>query len=114
MSYTPPVGQNGYMTSGWGAGSQTALTARDIEHIADKAGFAVDMIENALTNFDAIEKELMELSGSSVPPTPEGLRIIAHRIDTAQKQVQQGLAKVKEFQGDIAKTTSTLQNNTWR
>jgi hypothetical protein len=109
--YTPPVGQasTNYM-SGWGTNSQTKSTAKDISHIADKSEFAVDMIENALIGFDAIEKELMELSSSSVPPTPEMLRIIAHRIDTNQKQVQKGLEKVKEFQKDIAKNSSVIQN----
>jgi DNA repair ATPase RecN len=94
---------------GWST-NRTDQTANHIDHIADKASFAIDMINNALIGFDAIEKELMELSSAAMPPQPEALRAIAHRVDSHQKQVQDGLAKLKNFMSEIDRTTDNIQN----
>lgn len=114
--YTPPVGQTPNYMGGWNT-NHTSHTADKIDHIADKASFAVDMINNALIGFDGIEKELMELSSAAAPPQPETLRAIAHRVDTYQKQVQDGLVKLKHFMQDIDRTTDNIQNQSrtgWR
>lgn len=108
-NYTPPTGQNTNYMNGWDT-NRTNQTATHIDHIADKASFAIDMINNALIGFDGIEKELIELSLASMPPQPHNLKALAHRIDTNQKQVQDGLAKLKTLMSDIDKTTDTLQN----
>ncbi|MDR4982517.1 hypothetical protein CN491_23930 [Bacillus cereus] len=114
-NWTPPLGQTpNYMNGGWNT-HQTSRTADKVDHIADKASFAVDMINNALIGFDGIEKELMELSSASNPPQPETLRIMAHRIDTYQKQVQNGLFNLKKFMEDIDKATDNIQRNSdWK
>jgi hypothetical protein len=114
-NYTPPVGQTNYM-SGWGSSNNnTKSSAKDIEHTADKTDFAVDMVDNALLAYDSVEKELMEMANASMPPTPEALRALAHRIDNHQQQARMGLLKIKEFQKNIVKSSGTIQqNNGWR
>ncbi|MFE4029229.1 hypothetical protein ACFX4N_24030 [Priestia sp. YIM B13551] len=112
--FTPPVGSTpNYMTD-WST-SPTKHAAMKIEHTADKAAFAVDILNSAVTGFDAIEKELIEMSNSPHPPQPHHVRTIAHRIDTHQKQVQDGLEHIKRFMHEIERTSDHLgkPRTTW-
>lgn len=105
--YTPPVGQPNYM-SGWG-NNQAKETALRIDHIADKAKFGIEMLGTGLSGIDALEKELMEISGSQHPPTQAQIRSIAHRLDSHQKQLQQGLDRIKDMMNAIDKETDFIQ-----
>lgn len=105
--YTPPVGQTNYM-SGWG-NHQAKETALKIDHIADKAKFGIEMLGTGLIGIDALEKELIELSHATHPPSQEQIRAIAHRLDAHQKQLQQGLDRIKEMMTDIDRETDHIQ-----
>lgn len=105
--YTPPVGQTNYM-SGWG-NNQTKETALKIDHIADKAKFGIEMLGTGLMGIDSLEKELIELSNASEPPTQVQIRSIAHRLDSHQKQLQQALERIKDMMNDIDKATDFIQ-----
>ncbi|CAM3545229.1 MULTISPECIES: hypothetical protein [Saccharibacillus] len=111
--YTPPVGngQPNYLSNGWGNNNRTKETVSKIDHIADKAQFGIEMLDHSLIGIDAIEKELVELSNASTPPSQAQLRALAHRLDAHQKQFQQGLGRIKEMMTDIDKATDTIQNN---
>lgn len=111
--YTPPVGDNSYLNN-W-SNHNTQHTANKIDHIADKAAFAIEMLQNALIGFDALEKELIETSNAPHPPQSQTLRSYAHRIDTNQKQLQDGLNKIKQLMSEIDNTTNQIQNprGTW-
>jgi len=106
--YTPPVGQSNYM-SGWGNNGKTKETASKIDHIADKAKFGIEMLGTGVQGIDAIEKELIELSNAPEPPTQTQIRSLAHRLDAHQKQLQQGLDRVKDMLDDIDKETDNIQ-----
>lgn len=108
-NYTPPVTGNipNYMSS-WGS-SQTKEAALKVDHIADKAKFGIEMLSTGLVSVDALEKELIELSNAPHPPTQAQIRSIAHRLDAIQKQLQQGLDRVKEMMNDIDKATDAIQ-----
>jgi hypothetical protein len=108
MSYTPPTSPN-YMSSDWGT-TKTRETALKIDHVADKAKFAIEMLESALRGFDAIEKEIVDASQSTIPPSREALRAFAYRIDTYQKQVQDGLTRLKQMMVDIDHITDHIQS----
>ncbi|AEI45140.1 hypothetical protein [Paenibacillus mucilaginosus] len=110
-NYTPPVGGNNNYMNNWGNPNRIDRAANQIDHIADKASFAIDMINTALLAIDSIEKELVELSNAPVPPQPTTLTSLAHRLDTNQKQVKDGLDKIKTLMAEIDRTTDHLQRN---
>lgn len=64
--FTPDPSPN-YMSSDWGNSKQTAL---HIDHLADKAKFAIEMLESALKGFDTIEKEIVDAT-SDLHRTPK-------------------------------------------
>ncbi|CAH1200532.1 hypothetical protein PAECIP111893_01420 [Paenibacillus plantiphilus] len=105
--YTPPVGQSNY-NSGWG-NNQAKETALKIDHIADKAKFGIEMLGTGLIGIDAIEKELIELSQAPQPPSQVQVRSLAHRLDSHQKQLQQGLDRIKEMMNEIDRETDAIQ-----
>ncbi|MUT65702.1 hypothetical protein [Paenibacillus sp. NEAU-GSW1] len=107
--YTPPVGQNSYM-SGWG-NNHNRETAHKIDHIADKAKFGIEMLSTGLIGIDAIEKELIEFSHAPEPPTQVQIRSIAHRLDAHQKQLQQALDRIKEMMNEIDRETDNIQRS---
>lgn len=113
--YTPPVNSNNnYLSNNrnsWGTASQTRQDARDIQHVTERNKFAIEMIEASVDSFDAIEKMLIELAGSPVPPTQAQISNIAHQIDAVQKQTKTGLAKLKEFQNEIIVASQQIQTN---
>jgi translation initiation factor 2 alpha subunit (eIF-2alpha) len=106
--YTPNTTSPNYMSSDWG-NSQAKYTAMNIDHVADKAKFAIEMLESALKGFDTIEKEIVDASNASNPITREGLRAFAYRVDTHQNQVQDGLNRLKQMMNDIDKATDGIQ-----
>lgn len=105
--YTPPVGQQNYM-SGWG-NQQAKETALKIDHIADKAKFGIEMLGTGLIGIDAIEKELIELSNAPHAPSQVQIRSLAHRLDAHQKQLEQGLQRIKDMMNDIDRATDSIQ-----
>lgn len=105
--YTPPVGQPNYNT-GW-RNSQNKEAALRIDHIADKAKFGIEMLGTGLNGIDAIEKELIELSQAPQPPSQVQVRSLAHRLDSHQKQLQQGLERIKEMMNEIDRATDAIQ-----
>lgn len=107
--YTPPVGQTNYL-SGWG-NNHAKETALKIDHIADKAKFGIEMLGTGLIGIDALEKELIELSYAPNPPSQEQIRAIAHRLDAHQKQLQQGLERIKDMMSDIDRETDHIQGS---
>jgi hypothetical protein len=110
--YTPPNSPN-YMSSDWG-NYRTQHTANNIDHISDKAKFAIEMLETALRGFDTIEKEIVDVAQSQNLPSREQIRAFAYRIDTHQNQVQDGLNRLKQMMVDIDKATDNIQNiNNW-
>lgn len=113
MSYEPKPTPN-YMSSDWGK-SATKETALKIDHVADKAKFAIEMLESALKGFDTIEKEIIDASQSTNPPSRESIRAFAYRIDTHQNQVQDGLNHLKKMMEAIDQATDTIQTpkTTW-
>lgn len=106
--YTPPVSQPNYMSNGWN-NKQAKETAIKIDHIADKAKFGIEVLSTGLVGIDALEKELIEMSHASQPPTQEQIRSLAHRLDAHQKQIQQGLDRIKDMMTDIEKETDSFQ-----
>lgn len=112
-NYTPPVTSNTNYMNNWGS-SSTKMTAMQIDHLSDKGKFAIDMIATALNGFDAIEKEIVEIS-STVPPQLQAvLKMIAHRIDSNQKQVQDGLERMKYIMNEVKESKDILQKpNGW-
>ncbi|MGO4540842.1 hypothetical protein [Paenibacillus sp. 2TAB19] len=105
--YTPPVGQNNYM-GGWG-NQQAKETALRIDHLADKAKFGIEMLGTGLIGIDALEKELIELSNAPQAPTQVQIRSLAHRLDSHQKQLEQGLNRIKDMMNDIDRATDSIQ-----
>ncbi|WP_237446668.1 hypothetical protein [Shimazuella alba] len=63
--YTPKPTPN-YMSSDWG-NSQTKYAALNIDHIADKAKFAIEILEASVKAFDSIEKEIVDASNATTP-----------------------------------------------
>lgn len=106
-NYNPPTAPN-YMTSDWGS-STTKETALKVDFIADKAKFAIEMLQTALAGFDTIEKEIIDASQATAPPSRETIRAFAYRIDTHQKQVQDGLDRLKLMMTDIDNATDRIQ-----
>lgn len=118
--YIPPITPNNfetmgnYMTSGWGGGATPQqMTAHKIDAQADKVDFVVEMLQNALLGFDAIEKELVALSNAPVPPTPSQLVVLAQRVDSNQQQVMQGLGKIRDLMSRIDRETDNIQKSGW-
>lgn len=107
-NYTPPNQSPNYMTSDWG-NSQVKYTAMGIDHLADKAKFAIQMLEVSLSGFDTIEKEIVDASNATTPITREGLRAFSYRIDAQQNQIRQSLSSLKEMMTDIDKVTDHIQ-----
>lgn len=103
-----------YMTSDWGS-SQQKLTAMQTNHIADKAQFAITMIESVVNHFDTIEKEIVDMSNSTVQPTREGIRAFSYRIDAQQSQIKEALRHLKEMLSEVKETTNKAQQSrmTW-
>jgi len=106
-NYSPPPFPN-YLSSDWGQ-SQAKYTAMNIDHIADKARFAIDMLESVLKAFDVIEKEIVDASQSSVPPSREAIRAFAYRIDAQQQQLASGLQHLKQMMVEIDRVTDKIQ-----
>jgi hypothetical protein len=96
------------MSSDWG-NSQTKYAALNIDHIADKAKFAIEILEASVKAFDSIEKEIVDASNATTPITREGLRAFSYRIDSQQQQLIQGLRQLKQMMDDIDKTTDSIQ-----
>lgn len=94
----------------WGM-NQTKLAAIENKHLADKAEFAITIIEGVVNGFDVIEKEIVDMSNSGVQPTREGIRAFAHRIDGQQNQIKQALQQLKEMVGDMKTTNQQIQSN---
>ncbi len=113
MSYTPPTASPNYMTSDW-QNSRTKETAMKIDHIADKAKFAIEMLESALAGFDTIEKEIIDLSNASIQPTREQIRAFAYRIDSNQNQLRDGMNRVKSMMLEVDKATDGIQSQSVR
>ncbi|WP_028777419.1 hypothetical protein [Shimazuella kribbensis] len=105
--YTPKPTPN-YMSSDWGS-NQTKLATLNIDHIADKAKFAIEILEASVKAFDSLEKEIVDASHATNPITREGLRAFSYRIDTQQQQLIQGLQHLKQMMDDIDKTTDSIQ-----
>jgi hypothetical protein len=106
-NYTPNT-SNSYLSSDWG-NNQAKTTALHIDHLADKASFAIEMLESALRGFDTLEKEIVDLSQSTTPPSREAIRAFAYRIDTHQQQLQDGLGRLKIMMTNIDKATDGIQ-----
>jgi hypothetical protein len=113
MSYTPTTSP-GYLNSDWGSSKQKEA-ALHVNHVADKAKFAIDILESALASFDTIEKEIVDVSNSTTQPTREQIKAFAYRIDMSQKQVADGLKRIKDMMSEFEKITSTVtsQKTTW-
>lgn len=112
--YKPPVNSTGYMNASrnsWGTTNQTRQDARDIQHITEKNKFAIDMISSSVDSFDAIEKTLIELANSPVPPTQSQISSVAHQIDSIQQQTKRGLEQLREFQNEIILASQQIQSN---
>lgn len=107
-SYTPPTQPVNYMTSDWG-GTKSKETALKIDHIADKAQFAIEMLESALRGFDTIEKEIIDISNATQLPSREAIRAFAYRIDTHQNQVSDGLQRLRAMMVDVDRATDGIQ-----
>ncbi|MEF9959291.1 MAG: hypothetical protein RR448_03185 [Niameybacter sp.] len=99
-----------YMGNGWG-NMASAMTANQIDMIADKQNFIANMIQNGLLGFDAIEEELRAMAVQSVPPQPAQLLSLATRIDSTQRQIFNGLQELRNLAIHIDKATDKLQNN---
>lgn len=110
-SYVPPTSTPNYMSSDWGS-SKTKETALKIDHIADKAEFAIEMLESALRGFDTLEKEIVDLSNASQMPSREQIRAFSYRIDTHQNQLQDGLSRLKQMMKDVDRATDNIQPKT--
>lgn len=107
-NYNPNPQQPNYMSSDWGS-STTKHTAFQIDAVADKAQFAIQMLEAVVDGFDVIEKEIIEASNASVPITREGLRAFAYRVDGQQNQIKQTLHHLKLMMSDIDSKTDNIQ-----
>lgn len=108
MPYTPPTASPNYMNSDWSS-SKTKETAMKIDHIADKAKFAIEMLESALAGFDTIEKEIIDVSNATVQPSREQIRAFAYRIDSNQNQLRDGLNRVKSMMQEVDIATDNIQ-----
>lgn len=111
-NYVPPVNSIPNYMSSWGNYSTPAQqTANKIDHIADKAHFALEMLDTVIQGMDALEKELVEMSNLPHPPNSHMIRSIAHRMDAQQQQLKQVTHHVKHFMGDIDRATDVIQTN---
>lgn len=99
---------NNYMTSDWG-NSQVKYTAQNIDHLADKAKFGLDMMDAALLSFDSVRKEIMDASNAQHPITREGLRSYAFRIEAIQNQMREAAHRVKQTMTEIDQATDRIQ-----
>jgi hypothetical protein len=114
-NYNPGPGNTpNYMSSDWG-NTQAKYTAMNIDHIADKAKFAIQMLEGVVNGFDVIEKEIVDISQASVMPSREQIRAYAYRIDGQQQQIKQTLEQLKQMMNDIDRKTDNIQGqrNSW-
>jgi hypothetical protein len=107
MTYNPNPAPN-YMGSDWGS-SNVKTTALTIDHVADKAKFAIEMLDTALLGFDTIEKEIVDMSNMSVPPSRESIKALAYRIDSTQNQLKAGLDRLKQMMLEIDHKTDAIQ-----
>jgi translation initiation factor 2 alpha subunit (eIF-2alpha) len=107
-NYRPPTQSPNYMTSDWGS-SQTKYAAMNIDHVADKAKFAIQMLDSVVNGFDIIEKEIVDASNATNPITREGLRAFAYRIDGQQNQIKEALQHLKHMMDDIDRKTDSIQ-----
>lgn len=95
---------------GWN-NAPSKMTAYQIDNLADKIRFLTDMLDNTLISFDTLEKELVNMANAPVPPQPTALTSVANRIDGNQKQLRDGLNKLKELTKEIDLATDKLQGN---
>jgi hypothetical protein len=100
-----------YMSSDWG-NHTTRETANHIDHIADKVRFGLRMIKSALDTQDALEREIVDFSNGTVPPTREVMRSWTYRMDAIQNQVKQGMDEVEKMMIEIDRSTNNIQNKT--
>ena len=101
-----------YMNSNsWGYNSPNQMTANQVDFLAEKIEFGIDMINNHLLSLDSISKELNAISNAQTPPKPEQLRTLSIRIDTCSKQITDSLNKLKEMTKEIDVVTDKIQQN---
>jgi len=100
MSYVNP--------QGWG-NQHTNNVANQVDHIADKIGFATDMVNNASMSLDSLQQELMAIANSPYPPNQSQITQIATRIATSKRQIDDGLNKIKEMARTIDQQTDNIQ-----
>ena len=99
-----------YLNNGWGQ-MQSQVAANRIDMTAEKMNFVLEMIQNGLIAFDAVEVELRGIAAGNTPPTPAQLIGIAGRIDANQKQIFMGLQKLRELSVELDRATDPLQKN---
>lgn len=111
--YTPPIGNGApnYM-GGWGNTTPTKMAANHIDHIADKAKFALEMLNTFLSGLDSVEKELVTIASAPHPPQSAILLGLAHRIDAYQKQGREVSLKLQQMMTEIDQVTNQIQRTT--
>lgn len=96
-----------YMNS-WNT-AHSRITANQIDVISDKVNFIAEMMQTGLLGFDSIEEELRIIASQPNPPQPAQLMSLASRIDMTQRQVFEGLQKLRYLTVEIDKATDKLQ-----
>lgn len=97
-------------SNGWG-NQHTNDVANKVDHIADKIQFAVDMVNNAAISLESAQQELNALANAPYPPQSSQLSQLASRIGTSKRQIDDGLAKIKEMARTIDSETDHIQTN---
>ncbi|MGK5510248.1 hypothetical protein [Brevibacillus formosus] len=95
-------------SNGW-SNQHTNHVANKVDHLADKISFAVDMVANAAINLDGAQQELLTLANAPYPPQSTQLITLANRIAANKRQIDDGLAKIKEMARTIDQETNQIQ-----
>lgn len=93
----------------WG-NSQVKYTAQNIDHLADKAKFGLEMLDSTLHSFGSVRKEIVDASNAQHPITREGLRSYAYRIEALENQLREATSRVKTTLTEIDLATDKIQH----
>lgn len=98
-------------TSNWGNNTvQAKMTAHQIDHIADKAKFGLDMAKSELHSIAALRKEIAIIVSQPLPPQSSQIASIGVQLESIERKLTDAYNRISEMMIEIDRTTDTIQN----
>jgi hypothetical protein len=97
--------------STWGSPTnQAQLTAHQIDHIADKAKFGLDIVKSELHSIGALRKEIGVIVGQPHPPQSSQIASIGVQLEAIERKLGDAVTRISEMMTEIDRTTDNIQN----